>query len=73
MVQWARGAPSILTFNRHRITAAARIDIIATEITGSTLTSPVQGRMQYRALVAIGTVFFVVALTRFRKTLSQMA
>jgi ABC-2 type transport system permease protein len=29
--------------------------------------------LQFLALVAIGTVFFVVALTRFRKTLSQMA
>ena len=28
---------------------------------------------QFLALVGIGTVFFVVALTRFRKTLSQMA
>ena len=67
------GSPSILTFNRHRITAVARIAKIATAIAGSTLTSPVQGRVQFRALVAIGTVFFVVALTRFRKTLSQMA
>ena len=29
--------------------------------------------MQYRALVAIGTVFFAVALTRLREMLGQMA
>lgn len=28
---------------------------------------------QYLALVAVGTVFFIVALTRFRKTIGQMA
>ena len=28
---------------------------------------------QYLALVAVGAVFFIVALTRFRKTIGQMA